>query len=1294
MSDAQDQPIPSNALGDSAQPLDANLADGEVATAAEPPSAAGAAHARSSDDPFIRPEQPADTTARRRRQRRRAIGSLVATALVAGVVWVTLVLVNDVTRPRENDDGQHPEATSPDNNATATASNDGNTGNDGNAATPINGNRPTNASGNANNATTGNADVDPNDSPRPILAPSELSPDVPDLPNRSEGQARFNGRLTDDVGQPLADVPVFLAFRRNDDPGDGLNDDATNQPQPIAWAPAMPAPSLLARTDADGRFAFRALEGGRVVTIWALPPFHRAAVLADETIRPDARDPAPVRLIAMRWGVIDGAVRTRAPGDEQRNGQPIVDFSVLALRVPADTSDSALAAIVDDWKQRLDTAPSLDPFASGAHALGRGDGVEVARATFHSRSGGFMLPVGRGRFVLLVGAPAHRAAVSRPVALELGGFPSISLECERAFFVTGRVVDAVDTATSVAGAYVAVRASDGAGQTVQTRADGRFQIDVAGPGVYSLNTWHDAYLRPARADLRVLEDGTCDPALATLQLDPRRVLTGTILRGEADRVEGASVRVGSTRGMERPRAMRTLVTDSEGRFRAIGLDADFAEVHIGGAGAHLEHRRIVRVDADTTGLEPIALEPAAQLDLWIAIAGDVITDENDVPVTDPRTFAIELAWLGTTADGEALRLTRPLDPDGLLPTDSPLASSTYNIGPRRVVKTVDAASRRLRIGGLLPGRYRLSVLPGGGAATSPIAQREFSIAAGKLHTEEVALDAGGALLGSVNDEDGKQMTGARITVTRVGGYERRLVITGVDGAFAIGGLAPGVYVARASRIGWGDARTEITITEADIESGRPVRARLTLLVGVAMSLRVLDPDGRAAVGALVELDGPPRGAYEVMPSGVSDANGYTVITGLRDGAYGLRVHHQGAFSELGLRAWLPSDRAIVVRLKPGSTVRVRVQARDGEAGEGSAPVAPARRASVRLDPHPEADPRPISRAAGTTADDGTLAIADVGPGRYRVTVECDGFAPLVSETTVAADGAGGEERLFEVNRGLTVAGSIEWLKRAGGDGGDGDGDNEEDGEDGQDDPNRPLPTCSVVLTIGTFVWSARVRDDGTFAIRGAVAGTGRISVVDARTSERLASNPITLRVSLSQLVLRIVRSTRVALSGTLLGPDRVPLARALLVAVKRDSFGAPVTARTAADGAFTLEGLERTGTYDVRAQTATGQPIEPVFVLALDGPATGIELRADEVVVGAIVTRVMPDGIAGRAGLREGDRLVKVNDTRVRSSAECSLAIARAQAAEPNAMIRVDVERGGHVIPLEIPPGDWAAAFR
>lgn len=285
-----------------------------------------------------------------------------------------------------------------------------------------------------------------------------------------------------------------------------------------------------------------------------------------------------------------------------------------------------------------------------------------------------------------------------------------------------------------------------------------------------------------------------------------------------------------------------------------------------------------------------------------------------------------------------------------------------------------------------------------GGSDSPSTGRPNEAAFGRMTADTTTSADTGAVAGTVQDDAGRPLAAAAVTVTttsRVVDGPAFTCVTDDDGGFAIGAMAPGPYQLVVLHEGIGQLTERVRVQAGQIT--RPGVLRLQQRHGQGVGQGQFGDDGfrpigdaGAVVGQVQDADGEPIARARVVLGGrmhaVTGPGGTFAFGPVRPGTYtvvagkaGYQRAEQEAVVEAGDAARLlfvlqPGDDTLPPDVDPATVGGVVTDAETG------APVVGAR---VVLRGHGET----------TSADDGGYRFADVRPGGYILAVVADGYAP-------------------------------------------------------------------------------------------------------------------------------------------------------------------------------------------------------------------------------------------------------------------------------------------------------------
>ena len=959
-------------------------------------------------------------------------------------------------------------------------------------------------------------------------------------------------RVADPSGSP---VPGALVELRRDAPSA-----AWSQAQRRGWSPA-------------GSAAFSDARGAAILPV-------------DERERPTAVASAPGWLPASGRGGEDTVELVVQPGVERilrvvgPAGEPVAG-AVVRLgehgAPVARTGDDGRATVAlpagGEVELALDAgggwsfaAPlTLDDVAPGAEvplllpAPPRLVGRVVSAASSEPLPGAWVWPVadpgravrtdGVGVFTLAEGvesvlslggaAPGHR-----PATLEAtvgGERPELALPPDAA--VAGVVVD--PTGRPVAEAEVAARATDRIDSSWEmdrsprshavTDAEGRFRIGGVEPG--------------GSRELRVVAEGYAPAERIATAGEPVRIalargaeVTGRVFDAHGTPAGGAEANLYR---LPEGGAMRLETVDGERVSDAeavAGADGRFAVRHVppgvydlrvvapGWAPHDLPSLEVA--DGGVVDVGRIDLAPAAR------IAGRVVDPEGE-PVAGATVAVDRFAYLTS-------RVSR--------------VSRVSSGNPRGV--TTDAEGR-FSVGGLAPG---LAV----DLHVSTQGFRWKQVSGVVPPTEEpitIELPRGVRVHGTVVDAAGapvpRAVVESRIEIETTGpgsasrGMSSTTTIADQEGRFDATGLQPGSLTLTVREPGGGEGGVVLarTVEEGDVLG--PLR--LELVAGPAIEGTVLTGEGAPAVGvpvSLVRSWSREGGTGSTRAETTTDARGEFRFSGIETGPSTLRAEGIGGVVAARDVVVGEEDVRVELRLEPSREPVIvgRVVTPEGR------PLAAAR--VTLAGPVVEGEVAPRSE---WTDQGGAFRFDRLEPGRYRLTVTADAFAPPATPLEVAADEGEIETVELRLRRGARVEGEIVGLVP---------GEGSRFGVSA-----RPLEGAG-----GEDSWSrhkaGRVDHAGRYAVHGLTEGRWEVVARDAQ-SGLTARATVEIGSELGDERLDLELPGGLTLSGrVLINGEGAP---GLTLSLSGDPEGSgrpPVEARvgTRYDGGFRFAGLP-VGTY-------------------------------------------------------------------------------------------------------------------
>ena len=707
--------------------------------------------------------------------------------------------------------------------------------------------------------------------------------------------------------------------------------------------------------------------------------------------------------IVAKWVAVAATVGMAVAG-----GIALLDGSAAPTDVARSDQEVTVAPpagpVATDDATPATTDPSSTSDPSGAPS-GAGEVVDENRAEAKT---GKTLPAGRleGLVIDSAGRPIAGATV-KVMAGELASYAGTALTAA--------------LGEDLAKGRVEVRSGD----------DGRFTCAEVLPGRALLFVNADGYAsaRSSAPVVRAGETTVVDDVVLTVEA----VVSGTVRTPAGEPVEGARVRAtrsgsAATKGVPEPIGMVT--TDAAGRYRLDSLPAGDAQIE-------------AQADGWRRSKAPARLQQGSELVKDITLtAGEGLSGR----VVDHDGDPIEGAEVSVTWAAQGDPMADLVDP-----------------GVRTVTARSDADGG-FRVRGLAAGPYVVVAQAPGfveGRLTGVAADEEVELKltpGARIAGVVVAGASAAPLAGAwVTLEGGPGRPGVSPMMARLNGATTAQ--TDDTGAFAFESLAAGEY--RLTAEGTLHAQSEpLPVALAVGETREDLRIALEL--GASISGRVVDPEGRAAAGAVVRLHEPDPFMGMVPPEMISgkpprsaqaDAAGAFSLGGLPPGPVDLDVTLEG-FARTSARLEAPG-RDVTIELRRGGTIEGTVF------GPGGRPKADAQVVAFRVGGTPGME---------TTDAEGVYRIGGLAAGTYSVAV-IDPTSPNMMSgmsTVGVVDGEVARVDFGRVGTGPAIRGVV--LRQG-----------------------RPVAGAMVLLSGNGVVEATATDDDGRFSFEVARPGTYMVS---------------------------------------------------------------------------------------------------------------------------------------------------------------------------------------------------------
>ncbi len=524
-----------------------------------------------------------------------------------------------------------------------------------------------------------------------------------------------------------------------------------------------------------------------------------------------------------------------------------------------------------------------------------------------------------------------------------------------------------------------------------------------------------------------------------------------------------------------------------------------------------------------------------------------------------------------------------------------------------------------------------------------------------------ADDANPEIRGRILDADGNAVPGAAVRlVTPAQGTGPGAILRDASTDAAGGFSFPHLAVMAVRVVADHDPEGTVTSAELAVKAGRSQQITLVLAPSTVRG-QVVDADGHAVAGGSIAIEGAP---WFTRTATTDDAGAFR-INAVAEGATTLVAAARGyATAQVDVtRAEGQTEVVVRVRLVSAPTVFGDVRDADG---------APAHARVYACLGQP-------GEARTESADDGTFELPSSAIGCDAV-AEWEDFSPSDPVTVASRQ---------RVELRLRAGGAIEGVV--------------------VDDRGRGVPSFAISVEASSSALSGRPArrgpahyEDPRGAFRLEKLQPGRYVLMASAPGKTPArSDSIDVRSAASTTGVRIVLAAGGAVVGHVYDDRRSPLAG---VDLRFDAFAS--TAENAADaktdetGQYRLDGAPP-GPFTLRAQKdgyrvvlvsglrvdSRGTLAQDVVLHALDGGAGlefgGIGANINQTSDGVAVSAVFPGDPAERAGLRPGDRILRVDgeDADGLSLADV-LQRLRGQAGTP---VGVTVQRAGETVDIVIP---------
>jgi protocatechuate 3,4-dioxygenase beta subunit len=511
----------------------------------------------------------------------------------------------------------------------------------------------------------------------------------------------------------------------------------------------------------------------------------------------------------------------------------------------------------------------LDPESEGLFGISFGDQDLLREPILSDEGGAFRIgDLPAGSFRLKVSHPDFADELKAVELKKEGDEAKVEITLKKGRVISGTVLD-TSGSKPVAGARVSLSPQGEMGSGILSTilaplvarygraavsdSGGRWEFSNVAPDEYRLSATHDSYAPSETKDVSVKPDADMRDVVLFLVGGAR--VKGTVRDNEGKPIPSLEVHVVGQGVFKEAR------TDSSGAYALEHLAAGSCTISI-----EQEER-----EKKFAGM-------SKQLEL--APGDDVLLD-----FTLQKGFSVSgrVVRDGKPAGGVLVVCSREESGEGVSATGKSGSDGSY------------------RVDGLVPGSYEVTLFTDGEGKGAVSKMPRPLVLTGDLTGYDLTIP-GGAVGGTVVDENGNPLKGARVNLKKRGEGERQRTAAKLEevlgelfhatsdanGAFELGGLAAGSYLVTAAAKGFGQAVETVTL---DSDTSR-AETRLVLKPGVDLVMKLACAEkGKALKRATVRVT-DARG-QRVKTETVSVEDGLVTVAGLAVGTYRVEAVAEG-----------------------------------------------------------------------------------------------------------------------------------------------------------------------------------------------------------------------------------------------------------------------------------------------------------------------------------------------------------------------------------------------------------------